>query len=242
MDAVTVQNLSFSYSGGAEVLRDVSFTVSSGEIFVIAGLSGCGKTTLCHILSRVIPHSIPGKLSGRALIFGEEPQSLAKAALHVGLVFQDSDFQLICTAAEDELGFGLENLCVPPDEIRARVDDMLDWLGLTEKRLMSPAALSGGQKKLLALGSVLILNPEVVILDEPMTGLDEHSRELVRVAIIKLRERGKTVIIIEHDLRLVDYADRWLILHGGSIAALGTPENMLAADKALLRGLEMWLD
>ena len=95
MDAVTVQNLSFTYAGGGEALRDVSFAVRSGEVFVIAGLSGCGKTTLCHILCRIIPHSVSGTLSGRALIFGEEHDSIAQAALHVGLVFQDSDFQLI---------------------------------------------------------------------------------------------------------------------------------------------------
>ena len=134
MHSVDVRNLTFSYRHGNTVLRDISFTVFAGEIFVIAGLSGSGKTTLCQILSGVIPHAIKGSLSGQVTVLDIEPSKagLPQTALRVGYVFQDTDSQLICTTVEDELAFCLENLNRPPDEIRARVDELLNEFGLTD--------------------------------------------------------------------------------------------------------------
>jgi energy-coupling factor transport system ATP-binding protein len=241
MDVVTVQNLSFVYPCGTTVLRDISFEIKAGEIFVIAGLSGCGKTTLCHILCGIIPNSIGGTLTGTVSVAGCNGNSFAETALHVGLVFQDSDAQLICATVEDELAFGLENLCVEPSEIRARVDKMLRRLGLYERRLLNPAALSGGQKKLVALGSVLILEPKILILDEPMSNLDEEGRSLVRSAIDELHAQGRTLVIVEHDLSLALFADKWMLLNNGEVAAIDTPQRLFA-NKAFLRELKMWYD
>ena len=241
MDSVTVKNLSFAYPGSDKILNDVNFEIKSGEIFVIAGLSGCGKTTLCHILCGIIPNSIGGTLTGTVCVAGCTGRSLAETALHIGLIFQDSDAQLICTTVEDELAFGLENLCFEPSEIRSRVDKMLCRLGLYEQRFSNPSMLSGGQKKLAALGSVLILEPEIIILDEPMSNLDKCGRSLVRSAIDELHTQGKTVIIVEHDLSLALFADRWMLLNNGRVAAIDTPQNLFS-NKSLLRELEMWYD
>ena len=236
MNAVEVKNLTFAYSGGDPILRDISFSVSQGEIFVISGLSGSGKTTLCHILSGVIPHAIKGKLSGNVRIIDIDPRdaSLPQAALRAGMVFQDADSQIICTTVEDELAFGLENLCQPPEKIRLRVDELLTEFGFEKSRLTNPARLSGGQKKLLTIAAALASSPPILILDEPMSGLDPDGCALVRSTIEKQRNQGRTVIIVEHDLRLVTFADRWLLLHDGVIAAYGTPPDILAREGLLI--------
>ena len=241
LNAVEVTNLTFAYSGGEPILHDICFKVSSGEVFVIAGASGSGKTTLCHILSGVIPHAIKGNLGGQISIVDIDPRSagLPQTALRAGMVFQDSDSQIICTTVEDELAFGLENLCKPPDEIRLRVDELLSEFGFEELRNTNPARLSGGQKKLLTIAAVLAPAPPVLILDEPMSGLDPDGRALVRTAMEKQREQGRTVIIVEHDLKLVDFADRWLLINDGAIAACGAPRDILAHEP-LMADLGVW--
>jgi len=145
---------------------------------------------------------------------GLEPSSagLPKTAMQAGMVFQDADSQIICTTVEDELAFGLENLCFPPEEIRARVDDLIVEFGFEGMSGTNPANLSGGQKKLLTIASVLAPRPPVLILDEPMSGLDDEGRALVRHTIEDQRRQGRAVIIIEHDLEHVEFADRWMEL------------------------------
>lgn len=240
MVSVQAEKISFSY-GKRPILRNVSFAAEQGEILVIAGLSGCGKTTLCHILCGIIPNVIKGTLSGRVSICGEDitRAPLAQIAARVGLVFQDSDNQLLCTTVEDELAFGLENLCRAPEEIRDRVDETLRAFGLEAQRLTDPGALSGGFKRLVAMAAVSIMEPQVLVLDEPMNALDEAGRALVRATVEAQRRAGKTILIVEHDLKLVEYADRWLILRDGGVAALDTPARLLG-DKNRLRALELW--
>ena len=241
LNAVEVKNLTFAYSGGDPILRDISFEVSSGEALVIAGASGSGKTTLCHILSGVIPHAIKGILGGQISIADIDPRSsgLPQTAQRAGMVFQDADSQIICTTVEDELAFGLENLCRPPEEIQLRVGELLSEFGFEELRSINPSRLSGGQKKLLTIAAVLAPAPPVLIMDEPMSGLDPDGQALVRAAIEKQREQGRTVIIVEHDLKLVDFADRWLLIHDGAIAACGAPPDIMA-QASLLVELGVW--
>jgi len=229
MNAVEVKNLKFAYKDGTTVLNDISISISMGEVFVFAGLSGSGKTTLCHILSGIIPNAIPGTLDGQVTIMDIDPAKvgLPQTALRAGMVFQDSDSQIICTTVEDELAFGLENLCKPPEEIRLRVDELLTEFGMQDSRQLSPSRLSGGQKKLLAIAAVLAPSPPILILDEPFTGLDSEGRTLVQAAIDQQRSKGRTVIMVEHDLRHVMFADRWLILKNGTIVACEAPPDLL---------------
>ena len=238
MNAVEIKNLTFAYDSGKTVLRDISFEVQAGEILVVAGASGSGKTTLCRIICGVIPHAVKGSLSGQVTVMDIMPSEagLPQTSLHAGLVFQDSDDQIICTTVEDELAFGLENMCKPPDEIRCRVDELISEFGFIGMEHVNPARLSGGQKKLLTIASVLASDPPVLVLDEPMSGLDAEGRELVSAVIRRQSIQGRTIIIVEHDLKLAMFADRWLLLGNGEAAACGRPADLLP-DKNLLMGL-----
>ena len=240
-NAVEVKNLTFAYSGMAPLLRSVSFSICKGEMLVIAGQSGCGKTTLCRIICGIIPHSIKGTLDGEIAVMGIAPSSvsLPQNALNIGMVFQDPDSQIICTTVEDELAFGLENFCKPPNEIRRRVDELLAEFGFESLRYANPELLSGGQKKLLTIAAVLATSPPILILDEPMSGLDRRGRSLVTEAVEQQRLQGRTVIIIEHDLKTAECADRWLLLHDGAVAAHGAPSE-ITKDRSMLEGLGVW--
>jgi len=168
-----------------------------------------------------------------------EAAGLPQTALRAGMVFQDADSQLICTTVEDELAFGLENLCTPPVDIRRRVDELLDEFGMTNLRYTNPSDLSGGQKKLLTIAAVLTTDPPVLILDEPMSGLDSDGRELIRASIERQRGQGRAVLIVEHDLKSVDFADKWLLLDNGAAVAFGTPAEILKFDQLLME-LGVW--
>lgn len=219
MSRIDVKNLSFSYDGEQQVLKNLSFSVESGETLVFAGLSGCGKSTLCNCLCGIIPNSIDGMLKGKVIIDGQKirEQPLWETAKQVGIVFQNPDDQMICTTVEDEIAFGLENLCVEPEEIRSRVDAMMERFHIGHLALKDPSMLSGGQKKLVNIASILIMGTNVIILDEPMTGLDDESRSLVNDAIMSMKKEGITVIAVEHDLSLAGYADRILYLRNGEL-------------------------
>ena len=241
MTTVEAKNLTFEYSGGKPLLKDISFSIDEGETFVVAGASGSGKTTLCRILCGIIPHVYKGNLSGEITVMGVAPasQSLPQSALRAGMVFQDADSQIICTTVEDELAFGLENLCTPPEDIRRRVDELLSEFGFEGLRNTNPTRLSGGQKKLLTIAAVLSTLPPVLVLDEPKSGLDDESQNLVSRAIDRQKQQGRTVIIVEHDLRTVTSADTWLLLDDGAAAACGRPSEMMN-DENRLRELGVW--
>lgn len=221
MKAVSVEHLSFAYPGGRKILDDVSFSLAQDESLVLAGLSGCGKSTLCRCLCGLIPKSIGGEFSGAVSILGQDLAglTLARAAELVGLVFQNPDDQLICETVEDELAFGPENLCLPSAEIQRRVDETMERMGISGWAKKDPSTLSGGQKKLVNVASILIMEPQVVIFDEPMTGLDEESRLLVQRAIDQLLAEGRTVVAVEHDLSLAGYAQRVLYMREGRLYA-----------------------
>ena len=219
MSVIEATNLRFSYDGERSILSGVSLSVEAGEALVLAGRSGCGKSTLCRCLTGVIPASVQGDFSGSVSVGGAEISSLplGEAARHVALVFQDPDDQLICSTVEDELAFGLENLCVEPEEIRRRVDGAMERFGISDLALRDPAELSGGQKKLVTIAATLLMGASAVVFDEPMTGLDAESRELVLAAIEALKRGGYAVVAVEHDLSLAPYASRILYLRDGKL-------------------------
>lgn len=238
MNAVEVENLTFAYADGEPVLRDVSFSVSEGEVFVIAGQSGSGKTTLCHILSGIIPHTVKGRLSGQISVMNADPREIGipQTALLAGMVFQDADSQIISMTVEDELAFALENLCRPPEEIRYRVDELSSEFGFSDLKRANPATLSCGQKKLLMIAAVCAPFPPVLILDEPMSGLDAAGRNLVTDAIAKQKNRGRTVIIVEHNIMRFTSADRWLLLAFGEAVLCDKP-SVITKEQGILRDL-----
>ena len=223
--AVEVNDLSFAYRGGEAVLNGLCLDIRAGETVVLAGLSGCGKTTLCNCLTGLAPKALGGELQGAIRIRGEDiaPLQLCHISSRVGLVFQDPDNQLVTTTVEDEIAFAPENLAMTPAEIRRRVDRELARFAIGHLAGRAPNTLSGGEKHLVAMAAVLALDPPILILDEPLTHLDEQGRLLVVNALRELRREGRTLIIVEHDLSHIDFADRYVAMRAGRLVS-DTPD------------------
>lgn len=220
MYPVEVKDLSFCYqNNGRIILRHVNMQLREGEAVAVVGLSGIGKSTLCYCVSGIIPHVYSGVLSGEVLIYGENIRllKLPKIATKLGVVFQNPDNQLFSPTVEDEVTFGPENLCLAPEEIGRRLEEALTLVGIEHLRHASPHHLSGGQKQLVALASVLSLNPRILIFDEAMSQLDEQGKDGVKSLIRKLKAGGRAILMVEHDLSNLDVADRVLLLQEGEL-------------------------
>ena len=214
------KDLSFSYSNESKkVLDSINIKIEKGSITAIAGLSGCGKSTLAFCLSGIIPKSLPGVIEGSILIDGKDVKeySLARLAQRIGIVFQNVDNQLFLPTTEAEIAFALENLCFSYDDIHRTVENILNTLGIEHLRHKDPTKLSGGEKHLVAIASVLSLDPEVIILDESLSQLDEDNRILVINAIKSLKINGKTIVLIDHEVENLMMADRILLMRDGRI-------------------------
>ena len=213
-----VSDLWYRYPGsGEDVLRGVNLKAERGEVLAIVGLSGSGKSTLCYCLSGIVPHIYSGDMRGEVLINGTPTLSMKipEIATRLGIVFQEPDAQLFSPAVEDEVAFGPENLCLSREEIGERLELALKQVGMEDFRLSSPNRLSGGQKQLIALASVLGLDPEILIFDEAMSQIDMQGKAAIKEAIKGLKGRGKTVVMIEHDFENLDVVDRVLLLRDG---------------------------
>lgn len=214
------KNLSFSYSEGTKkVLDSINIKIEKGSITAIAGLSGCGKSTLAFCLSGIIPRSIPGKLHGSVLIDSKDIKelSLPNLSQKIGIVFQNVDNQLFLPTTESEIAFALENLCFSYGEIHRVVENILSTLGIEHLRYKNPSKLSGGEKHLVAIASVLSLDPEIIILDEAISQLDEENRHLVIETIKMLSKNGKTIVLIDHGVENLIIADSILLMRDGTI-------------------------
>lgn len=234
-----VRDLTYRYRpGGTTVLNNINFRVSRGEIVAVMGLSGCGKSTLCFCLSGIIPHCWGGEMAGEVLVNGKNTREykVARLALEVGMVFQNPDNQLFSPTVEDEIAFAPENMCLPPERIRERVDDVITLLGIEILKEANPYHLSGGEKHLVALAAVLALDPPVLVLDEVMSQLDHAGKKKVAAVLEKLRDQGKTIIAVEHDLETVAFTDRLMILEGGELTRFDRTEKLLAERDLLAAG------
>lgn len=223
-----VRDLWFRHpSAELPALRGVELDVHRGECVGIVGPSGAGKSTLCQVIKGIIPHSTAGELEGSVEVFGEqitaEPKPVVTA--RTGLVLQDPEAQIIGMTVLEDLAFGPENYAKDADAILALAEECLDLVGLAEYLNADTYALSGGQKQRLAIASALMLQPELLVLDEPTSELDPLGKDQVFEIVESLCGRGDvTVIIVEHEVdRLVKVADRVVIMQEGSIAADGEP-------------------
>lgn len=221
MFPIEVNKLYYKYpaGNGTNVLDGVSLAVGKGEAVGIVGLSGSGKSTLCHCMNGLIPHVYKGELSGEVVIFGSPVANMkiADIATSVGTVFQDPDTQLFSPTVEDEVAFGPENLCIDREEIGRRIASALEQVGMTRHRLANPDQLSGGQKQLIAIASVLSLQPEVLIFDEIMSQIDTTGRKRIKEVIKDLKKNGKTIVMVEHNLDNLDLADRLMVMRKGKL-------------------------
>ncbi len=217
---VEIKDLSYSYPGSStHILKGINLRVDPGEILAIVGLSGSGKSTLCYCMSGIIPHVFGGKISGKVLIQGRDISGMGipEIATRLGIVFQDPDTQLFSPTVEDEIAFGPENLCINREEIGDRIKASLELVRMEYSRLNNPCQLSGGQKQLIALASVLSLQPEILIFDEVMSQIDTEGKKAIKNIILSLRDAGKTVIMVEHEPDNLDIADRVLVMRDGRL-------------------------
>ncbi|MFJ6782966.1 ABC transporter ATP-binding protein [Streptomyces yangpuensis] len=225
-DQVTVQ-----YEDTAEpVLRDVDLTVEEGELCLVVGHTGVGKSTLLGAVNGLVPHFTGGTLYGRVLVDGRNtadhpPRELADV---VGVVGQDPLDGFVTDTVEEELAYAMEQLAVPPATMRKRVEETLDLLGLADLRHRALHELSGGQQQRVAIGSVLTAHPRVLVLDEPTSALDPTAAEEVLAAVTRLvHDLGVTVLLAEHRLeRVVQYADRVIHLPGDGRVVSGPPADI----------------
>jgi energy-coupling factor transport system ATP-binding protein len=219
-EAITVEKLYARYAGETRnVLDGVNLALKKGEVLALAGLSGCGKSTLCYCICGIFPKLVKGRIKGYIRIFSEDINDMttAERAKMLGIVFQEPDNQLFSPTIEDEVAFGPENLCIPREETEERITEALASVGMSRYRYDNPANLSGGQKQLIALASVLSMRPEILIFDEAMSQLDTKGRTLIKEQIIRLKNEGKSVLMVEHDFENMSVADRILVLRGGKI-------------------------
>ncbi|MFJ7767376.1 ABC transporter ATP-binding protein [Streptomyces sp. NPDC097107] len=231
---IRFEDVSVTYDGVAEpTVRGVDFEVPEGELVLLAGPSGVGKSTVLGAVGGLVPHFTGGTLSGRVTVAGRDtrthkPRELADV---VGTVGQDPLSHFVTDTVEDELAYGMESLGLAPDVMRRRVEETLDLLGLSDLRGRPIATLSGGQRQRVAIGSVLTPHPRVLVLDEPTSALDPAAAEEVLAVLQRLvHDLGTTVLMAEHRLeRVIQYADQVVLLPSpGAAPLLGPPADVMA--------------
>jgi len=228
---LVVENLTFRYRDRQEpAIRNLSFEAQAGEILLIAGASGCGKTTLIRAINGLIPRSYKGEVSGRILLYGQDPSGwpLSRISQMVGTVLQDPERQILGTKVLHEVAFGLENLGLPRAEILSRVDEALRYLNISYLRDRETFNLSGGEKQKVALAGVLAMRPSILLLDEPLASLDPASALETLDMVRRLADEGMTVLMIEHRVEdvLRICPDRVMFMAEGQIRYLGPVEGL----------------
>jgi len=195
---IEINNLSVDY-GKMPILKDFSLTVNKGDAILIKGPSGCGKSTLLHTICGLIPRVIDANVTGSI----EMPPEM-----RLGIVFQNPATQLFCDTVEDEIAFGLENICTPPEQIGEKIKEMLDLVQMAEYRYSSPKELSGGQKQRVVLAAVLALEPQILLLDEALSQLDFKAKGIFLEHLKNLRKQGRTMLMVDHDDVLAEIATK----------------------------------
>ena len=229
---VEVDGLTFRYRRATEpAIRDISLRIDPGEVLLVAGPSGCGKSTLIRAINGLIPHAYPGELSGSVKLDGRltTDLKLRDIALTVGTVLQDPAKQIVGATVEAELAFGPENLGVPREEIRDLIRLVTEQAGIEPLVGRETAALSGGERQLLAVAGILMMRPRLYVVDEPLANLDPLSADRLLAILRELADRGNAVVIVEHRVEeaLQLRPDRVLYLDEGVVRFLGPVEGFL---------------
>ncbi len=229
---IDVRRVNYWYpSSDQPILKNLNFTADEGEIILLTGPSGCGKSTFARLLNGLIPNFYGGKLEGEISIAGRDPRETPTydMARIVGFVFQNPENQLFFSTVERELAFGLENLGVEPDKIVRLVEETLHEYGIEDIRERSPAELSGGQQQKVAIASIMIMNPKILVLDEPTANLDPVSAvKILGLIYKKTREKNILTIIIEHRIEIVlPFITKIAVMYNGTILAVNDPLTII---------------
>lgn len=234
-DAVDVRELTFTYRGAQKpALRDVTLHLTPGELCYLMGRTGAGKSSLCMCLNGVIPAMQPGSFAGEVRVGGEviSGRPVYENARRIGVLFQNFEAQLLASDVEREVAFGLENAGVPREQMRARVAELLELMGLEEVIGRDPATLSGGQKQRLALAAVLAPEPSVLVLDEPTTDIDPRGKRELAAILARLGDEGITMLIAEHETADALAAQSLVVLRQGEKAFDDAPASLLTEPQA----------
>lgn len=235
MALVNLKNVTYKYPLTEEpVLKDINLQVEEGEFVAVIGPNGVGKSTLCYTIAGFIPHFYKGELEGKVEVAGTDTKDsdLSEWVLNVGLAFQNPFNQISGSkfTVYEEIAFGLENIGVPRDEMIKRVDAAMKMTGISDLADRSPYSLSGGQQQRVALTSILVMEPKVLVLDEPTSQMDPIGTREVFQVIKEMSVQGLTVILVEHKIEwIAEFADRVIALYDGEFMLEGTPAKVLTS-------------
>ena len=228
-----LEDVSYKYPlEDREILKNINLDIKKGEFWAVIGKNGSGKTTLCNVLRRFVPDFYKGELKGRITLEGKELKdySAKEIVQKVGFVFQNPFTQIsgVKETVFEEIAFGLENLALDAEDIRKRVEETLKLLHIEELRNKNPYELSGGQGQKVALASIIAMDPEIMVIDEPTSQLDPKGTEEIFEIIDILKKEGKTIILVEHKLELIaEYAEKVMVLDKGEMILSGNTEDVL---------------
>ena len=228
-----LEDVSYKYPlEDREILKNINLDIKKGEFWAVIGKNGSGKTTLCNVLRRFVPDFYKGELKGRITLEGKELKdySAKEIVQKVGFVFQNPFTQIsgVKETVFEEIAFVLENLALDAEYIRKRVEETLKLLHIEELRNKNPYELSGGQGQKVALASIIAMDPEIMVIDEPTSQLDPKGTEEIFEIIDILKKEGKTIILVEHKLELIaEYAEKVMVLDEGEMILSGNTEDVL---------------
>lgn len=231
MKAVEVKDLTFSYDQERNAVENVSFSVKQGKYCTIIGHNGSGKSTVAKLIAGLIE-----KKSGTILLDGIElnEENLRELRNRIGIVFQNPDNQFIGSTVRDDIAFGLENHCVPQEEMDAIIEEFAEKVHMTKYLNHEPTRLSGGQKQRVAIAGVMAMHPSIIIFDEATSMLDPQGKDKIKKLINELHEdRGLTILSITHDIEEVVSSDYVIAMDHGHVALTGTPEELFSKPEEL---------
>ena len=224
-------------------LKDINIKIEKGKVYGVVGENGSGKTTLCAVLRGFAPNFYQGKLTGEVLLDGKNISEYGgDISTRIGYVFQNPFTQIsgVKDTVYEEVCYGLENFGVPVEEINQRVEDVMRLTNIDYLALRNPFEISGGQMQRVALASVIVLEPDILIIDEPTSQLDPEGTESVFEIIKAMKEKHKTIILVEHKIDLIaEYADEVIALKDGQIIANGKTEDVLSDMSLLEKGVNL---
>lgn len=240
MAIIDAKDVTYAYTSETSIspaLSGISLSVKTGEFVAVIGHNGSGKSTLAkHLNALFVPVSGSVEVAGMDTKDESKVWEIRKCA---GMVFQNPDNQLVATIVEEDVAFGPENIGVPPDEIRQRVDSALAQVNMSAFADRAPHMLSGGQKQRVAIAGVLAMQPDIIVFDEPTAMLDPEGRAEVLLTIGELHKQGKTILLITHYMEEALLADRVVVMTDGHITTQGTPKEVFADETVLKEaGLE----
>lgn len=228
------KNVNYKYPLTDEyALKEINFQFEEGKFYGLIGENGGGKTTLCNLIRGLIPHFYNGELEGSAKVFGTDikEHNVEELAVKIGYVFQNPFNQMsgIKSTVFEEVAMGLENLGVEKNEIIRKVEDVLELLGIEDLMTKNPNELSGGQRQRVAFASIIVMDNDMLVIDEPTSQLDPQGTENVFEIIRKLKQAGKTIILVEHKIDLIaEYCDEIIVMEKGQIVCSGETKNILS--------------